>query len=790
MMKRLTVSVWQCSFLLLACADVTTRSSAQVDTLTTMTIIPPPVLLNKNDSVTFHTNTACDVGPNALTSSLSHSLRMTIKAPQYCIPNPVVGGRERCYYLFVPPCASGPTPLVMDMHDTSSCPLLSTSYDRWGEVAVKHCFAVFWPIGVTDPEVADNTCFNIPGGRTVKPGLLTTEPCCCKKDGAIFDNVHSEEASSDLLVVKLMIQDIFWENRIDEQSEPDQNATMDATRIYMGGHGNGCMGALGMGAVYSDMVTAVCCHAGALLTQPTATYTPIPTWIVHGKLDDVVWPQLVEETWNYYGNGDHSCSDTLTNKIGTPTTIQSGQDTNSHENCINNATVTVVSIDESGHNPFYRAFEWSPGASSTNLDRTEMAWDFCSSYSKDAIPESLIRRQSAKTVPPTGEQINEAVNGACDVGPDALTGSLSRLLRMTIKAPQYCIPNPVVGGRERCYYLFVPPCASGPTPLVMDMHGSQSCPLFSTFYDRWAETAVKHCFAVFWPIGVTDPEVADNACFNIPGGRALKSGLFVTEPCCCMKDDVPVLDSKDLAESDLLAVKNMILDIFLENRLDNQSNGNATMDATRVYMGGHSNGCMGALGMGAVYSDIVTAVCCHAGTLLTQPTATYTPIPTWIVHGKLDDMIWPQLGEETWSFYGKDLNSCLTTNTVTSMEGGGYVVQSHENCMNNATVTLVSLSQGGHNPFLHAFEWSPGAISTTIDTTEMAWEFCSLYAKEATPLGSMLSPRQATTTQRTTETPVPTNFAQKIVSPSSPPPRSPKNGGVRGGMGGGENQVT
>jgi hypothetical protein len=51
--------------------------------------------------------------------------------------------------------------------------------------------------------------------------------------------------------------------------------------------------------------------------------------------------------------------------------------------------VTLLLLKESGHIPFANAFEVSEGASQTKLDTTAMAWEFCSSFSKDDIPLSL-----------------------------------------------------------------------------------------------------------------------------------------------------------------------------------------------------------------------------------------------------------------------------------------------------------------------------------------------------------------------------------------------------------------
>jgi poly(3-hydroxybutyrate) depolymerase len=347
---------------------------------------------------------------------------------------------------------------------------------------------------------------------------------------------------------------------------------------------------------------------------------------------------------------------------------------------------------------------------------------------------------------------NDNDNAVCDVGSDAMTNYLSRIMNnSTITAPQYCVPNPLTHGggldtTTRCYYLFVPDCASGLTPLVMDMHAADSCPLLAASYDRWAETSMKNCFAIFWPIGITNSAISDNTCFHIPGGRDVVSTLYVTEPCCCHQGG-NMLDNN--ATLDLLVVKTMIQDIFTEKRMEQQSNGVATMDAKRIYMAGHANGCMGALGMGVTYSDVVAAVCCHSGALLTPIPETYHPIPTWIVYGKLDHVVWPQLVEETATHYQYVHNcSCETdsvTTTTTQLDGG--VMHSYccchddddETCIHNATtttmMTLVALDHSGHFPFYRASESSPGAKMTEMDTTQMAWEFCSSHVKDHVPQG-------------------------------------------------------
>jgi poly(3-hydroxybutyrate) depolymerase len=266
----------------------------------------------------------------------------------------------------------------------------------------------------------------------------------------------------------------------------------------------------------------------------------------------------------------------------------------------------------------------------------------------------------------------------------------------------------------------------------MNAHGGASCPVWSTYYDRWTETALRHCFAVFYPIGVTDPNVADDPCMSVPGGRII-NGFFSTLDCCCTKNNRRV---DPIQTQDVSVLFRMVQDIAFEKRIDALSNGTASLDETRIYMGGHSNGCVAALAMGAIFSNLVAAVCCHAGGGFTQLATNYNPVPTWLAQGMKDDRIWYQFAQDTYRSYGW-VHSCENETSV-MVENKTAVEYTRYNCNNNATVKLFLLNESGHIPFMNGFEISEGASQTTVDTTEMAWQFCSNFSKEEIPV-SLLS---------------------------------------------------
>lgn len=321
-------------------------------------------------------------------------------------------------------------------------------------------------------------------------------------------------------------------------------------------------------------------------------------------------------------------------------------------------------------------------------------------------------------------------NSACDAGPDVMTTSYAAFTE-GLPIPQFCIKNPVANGKPRCYYLFVPKCASGKVPLVVNMHGTETCPLWSSFFDRWLQTSVRNCFAVAYPIGIMDPDVADAPCMTFPGGKSVSGGFFTANDCCCYKGDRALKPSETL---DMIVIRNIVQDIASQKRVSSLSmisNGNAELDGTRIYMAGHSNGCIAALSMAALYSDLVAAVACHAAGSIADFPSYYDPVPTWIAQGQKDDRIWFQFTRDT-TLTLATKHECKRD--TSKLVGNRTAVEySHHDCKNNASVTLLLLNNSGHMPFLDSFEVTVGASPTKIDTTQMAWEFCSNYSKSDIP---------------------------------------------------------
>jgi len=275
---------------------------------------------------------------------------------------------------------------------------------------------------------------------------------------------------------------------------------------------------------------------------------------------------------------------------------------------------------------------------------------------------------------------------------------------------------------------------------------------------------------VVMPIGNVPSDEIFGTCHNLPGFA--RSDDFETEggnnittsQCCCISDETSQAPDVDLVEYyDPLFFKTIIdtvLGSFETIAADAGIYTGLSVDADRVYMTGHSNGCVAGLSTAALYSDTVAAVCCHAGALATPFAIDYAPVPIWLVHGKLDDTFpydglvaadiqgigligsWsiPQVQDYLSAKNGCEGNSVeplldITTGAVIGSTYRGF------GCDDNASVEVVTLNDSGHRPMLIANEDFRLFVSqveniTTIDTTGLAWEFCSAQTKASSPIPS------------------------------------------------------
>jgi len=386
----------------------------------------------------------------------------------------------------------------------------------------------------------------------------------------------------------------------------------------------------------------------------------------------------------------------------------------------------------------------------------------------------------------------------CDTSPDALTEAFAKL-NIPSDKPQTvdhtCIESTGYPG-ERCFYTYVPECATVDSPLVYDIHGVSLCPLWNFETSGWVQKSIDNCFVVVWPEGNNDPSITFLSCFALESGfpvtdvaqnqnNFVEGTEYSTRDCCC---NIGGSGQPVSFYDDLTFLRNIAA--VVTDNVSSDSNGAVTIDTKRIYMGGHSNGCTAGLAMAAVHSDMVAAVCCHSPALVTPfDKEDYKEVPIWLAHGKFDGTVdyngafnsqtsYIPGAEETNQLLGR-VNNCknITTTTVTE---GSYTNIIQTDCDNNdARVELMSLDTAGHTPFLGAdlfFGDREGAQITTIDTTQHAWEFCSQYSRTNEPILELVSPKEEPTTEPEESDPTTgNNNNNPTAAPTRAPTRAPNS---------------
>jgi len=318
--------------------------------------------------------------------------------------------------------------------------------------------------------------------------------------------------------------------------------------------------------------------------------------------------------------------------------------------------------------------------------------------------------------------LNTLDNLVCPLGPFALS------IWFRSRIPRKCILTPT--GNKRCYYTYIPRCAGKDSPLLYDIHAFGYCPLINAIYEGWKKLADEKCMVVMWPMGNFDRSVAGDPCFALPADL---SGGFAddpdreTTPCCCYNPVDPTIPVTEDETQDLAFLRSIASHVVLD--VPKRTRGRVTINTKRIYMAGHSNGCVASLSMAMKHSDLVAAVCCHSGILISEPSDDYIPTPIWFVHGILDDTIPYYGGENPGAQDAYDYlfsrNGCQNTTLTLLLEEGDS--QLANGCTNNASVELVSLVGAGHQPY-------PIFGQTTYETTLAAWEFCSSYESLIEPV--------------------------------------------------------
>jgi len=260
----------------------------------------------------------------------------------------------------------------------------------------------------------------------------------------------------------------------------------------------------------------------------------------------------------------------------------------------------------------------------------------------------------------------------------------------------------VSSGQTREYLLYVPDSyhPGSPTPLVISIHGYAEWPAHQMQLSGWNQLADEYGLIVVYPSGTGFPKHWHDTGHSETGEDPLIDVQFI---------------------SDLI------------DKLEREY----TIDTTRVYANGLSNGGGMSIFLACTLSNRIAGVGSVSGAYLVpeQECLPSRPVPLIAFHGTADPIV-PYHGGPSESFelpfpdvpaWIEDWatrNGC--NSTAQPLPSNGSVSGIHfKNCDQNAGVVFYTIDGGGHawpggEPLP---EWLVGETTQDIDATQIIWEF-------------------------------------------------------------------
>ena len=266
---------------------------------------------------------------------------------------------------------------------------------------------------------------------------------------------------------------------------------------------------------------------------------------------------------------------------------------------------------------------------------------------------------------------------------------------------------------ERCWLLLIPMSLneSGNVPLVVDIHGGGD----DMYQQRWtsdfANISMEQGFIVAYPQGHND-------LWNM-GWDPITCSVGIV---CPEEDDVGFILQ--------------MVDTIMQNH---------SIDNSRIYLTGWSNGCGMTQRLAVEASDIFAAAGCMSMYRFVEAPSDYLPIPFIEVHGLLDEIVQYATTAHSAPFFGPEkgaiqnleswaeLNGCQGTTPEVFESQDDYDIRGYTNCEDGTQVMLVTLFFAAHNPYEHDDPvHDPGrgwANPTGVPTSTFIWEFMSKFSK-------------------------------------------------------------
>ena len=171
---------------------------------------------------------------------------------------------------------------------------------------------------------------------------------------------------------------------------------------------------------------------------------------------------------------------------------------------------------------------------------------------------------------------------------------------------------------------------------------------------------------------------------------------------------------------------------------------NFSIEESRIYASGHSNGCAMTHKLANEASETFAAAGCMALYLLDDPASSYTPISLIEVHGLLDQIIpygasYPSSLYFDQSLDGEEgaIQNNINWGEMNNCQGGplptifeeyyDYSIMGYDDCDNGTEVKLVTLNFAAHSPYPSNSYFMDNP--TDVNTVQIVWEFMSKFSK-------------------------------------------------------------
>ena len=265
---------------------------------------------------------------------------------------------------------------------------------------------------------------------------------------------------------------------------------------------------------------------------------------------------------------------------------------------------------------------------------------------------------------------------------------------------------------ERCWLLLVPMTLdeTSPVPLLIDIHGGGDDMYEQRWTSDFANISMEQGFIVAYPQG-------HNNFWNMGSPTPCLSGLL-----CSDQDDVGFILQ--------------MVDTIMQNH---------SIDKSRVYSTGWSNGCGMTQRLAVEASEVFAATGCMAMYKFVDAPSDYLPIPFMEVHGLLDEIVQYATTAHSAPFFGPEkgaiqnlenwaeLNGCEGSIPEVIVSEDDYDIRGYTDCENETQVMLVTLFFAAHNPYEHddpvAHPGRGWANPTGVPSSTIVWEFVSQFSK-------------------------------------------------------------